>query len=67
MQPIEKRDPVFKLLLVGDAGVGKSCLVKRYTVDKFEQGNSSTIGEMSDWIGRVTEELSEISRGGFHD
>lgn len=37
-------DHVFKLLLVGDAGVGKSSILLRFTDDTFEEHMASTIG-----------------------
>jgi Ras-related protein Rab-18 len=37
-------DHLFKLLLIGDAGVGKSSLLLRFTDDHFEEQMSSTIG-----------------------
>jgi len=37
-------DHVFKLLLVGDAGVGKSSMLLRFTDDTFEEHMASTIG-----------------------
>eukprot|EP00164_Ancoracysta_twista_P000040 GFYU01000055.1.p1 GENE.GFYU01000055.1~~GFYU01000055.1.p1 ORF type:complete len:204 (-),score=45.49 GFYU01000055.1:376-987(-) len=40
----ESYDYLFKLLLVGDAGVGKSSIVIRYTDDKFSEDQPSTIG-----------------------
>jgi hypothetical protein len=33
-----------QILLVGDSGVGKSCLLMRFTADKFEDSTTSTIG-----------------------
>ena len=33
-----------KLLLIGDSGVGKSCLLCRFTNNKFDDSNLSTIG-----------------------
>ena len=36
-------DHLFKLLLVGDSGVGKSCLLLRFTTDTFDD-LSPTIG-----------------------
>uniref|UniRef100_A0A7S4KI91 Uncharacterized protein n=1 Tax=Paramoeba aestuarina TaxID=180227 RepID=A0A7S4KI91_9EUKA len=33
-----------KLLLIGDSGVGKSCLLYRFTNNKFDTSNLSTIG-----------------------
>jgi Ras-related protein Rab-18 len=34
-----------QILLVGDSGVGKSCLLMRFTADRFEDSTTSTIGE----------------------
>eukprot|EP00302_Diacronema_sp_CCMP2436_P000625 CAMPEP_0179846768 /NCGR_PEP_ID=MMETSP0982-20121206/5724_1 /TAXON_ID=483367 /ORGANISM="non described non described, Strain CCMP 2436" /LENGTH=125 /DNA_ID=CAMNT_0021731905 /DNA_START=20 /DNA_END=394 /DNA_ORIENTATION=- len=39
-----RADHVFKLLLVGDAGVGKSSMLLRFTDDTFEEHMASTIG-----------------------
>lgn len=36
--------PVFKIILVGDAGVGKSSLIRKYTDNKFDEGYAYTIG-----------------------
>ncbi len=37
-------DHIFKILLIGDAGVGKSSLLLRFTDDSFEEQMASTIG-----------------------
>ncbi|KAL1523736.1 hypothetical protein AB1Y20_018665 [Prymnesium parvum] len=37
-------DHLFKVLLIGDAGVGKSSLLLRFTDDSFEEHMASTIG-----------------------
>ena len=34
----------FKLLVVGDAGVGKTCLITRFVDDTYSSTNKSTIG-----------------------
>ena len=34
----------FKIIIVGDAGVGKTCLTRRATSDEFSEDYSSTIG-----------------------
>lgn len=40
----EAYDHLFKILLVGDSGVGKSCLLMRFTADRFDDNTVSTIG-----------------------
>lgn len=37
-------DMIMKLLLVGDSGVGKSCLLLRFVEDKFNPSFITTIG-----------------------
>jgi Ras-related protein Rab-18 len=37
-------DSIFKILLIGDAGVGKSSMLLRFTDDAFEEQMASTIG-----------------------
>jgi Ras-related protein Rab-1A len=37
-------DYVFKILLVGDSGVGKSSMLSRFTEDKFEDNAPTTMG-----------------------
>merc|ERR1712199_129095 len=37
-------DFLFKLLLIGDSGVGKSCLLLRFADDTYQESHISTIG-----------------------
>ncbi len=37
-------DFTFKILVLGDSGVGKTCLIKRFTDDDFSENFLSTIG-----------------------
>lgn len=37
-------DHLFKLVLIGDSGVGKSCLLLRFADDSFTDSYISTIG-----------------------
>lgn len=39
-----KYDYLLKLLLIGDSGVGKSCLLLRYSDDSFTSSFITTIG-----------------------
>lgn len=41
IQPVP---PTLKILLLGDSGVGKSCLLLRFTDDTFSDEQQSTIG-----------------------
>ncbi len=40
-------DYLFKLLLIGDSGVGKTCILFRFSEDAFNTTFISTIGKMS--------------------
>lgn len=40
-------DFLFKLLLIGDSGVGKTCILVRFSEDAFNSTFISTIGEPS--------------------
>jgi predicted GTPase len=41
---ITTRDMHAQVLLVGDSAVGKSCLLMRFTADRFDEVTTSTIG-----------------------
>ena len=43
----ETYDFLFKLLLVGDPGVGKTCMLTRFSEDAFSGDFISTLGELS--------------------
>ena len=40
----QKTDHLFKILIVGDAATGKSCLLRRFVNDDFSGKYISTIG-----------------------
>jgi GTPase SAR1 family protein len=39
-----KGNPTFKLIILGESGVGKSCLLTRYLKDKFDSEYQATVG-----------------------
>lgn len=46
-KPIDQDDEydfLFKIVLIGDAGVGKTCIVQRFRTGTFVERHGSTIG-----------------------
>lgn len=44
ISPPSEFDHTIKVVLIGDSGVGKSCLISRYTDDIFEENTTTTVG-----------------------
>ncbi len=40
----KQHDHSFKIVLIGDSGVGKSCILMRFADDKFNENFYATIG-----------------------
>lgn len=47
MSSNHKYDHLFKLLIIGESGVGKTCLLLRFTDDSFTANHLTTIGNLS--------------------
>lgn len=41
---VDQYDYLYKIVLTGDSGVGKSCLLSRFTRNEFDIESKSTIG-----------------------
>ena len=50
-------DSTFKILVLGDSGVGKTCLIYRYTEGMFSEAYVSTIGMFN--LGKIVYSLSK--------
>jgi Ras-related protein Rab-18 len=55
-------DHLFKILLVGDSGVGKSCLLMRFTADRFDDVTTSTIGASCSWALKSRSGAQTVAR-----
>ena len=42
--PSQEFDHLFKLIIIGDSGVGKSCLMHRVTTNEFMEDHEVTVG-----------------------
>ena len=61
-EPNHRYDYLFKLLLIGDSGVGKSCLLLRFADDTYTESYISTIGV--DFV-RQTPRILQAAVGAF--
>ena len=49
-------DALFKVIMIGDTGVGKSCVINRLTKDNFDEQVQVTIGvEFGNYVIRMNE------------
>ena len=46
-------DMQFELIVIGDSGVGKSCILLRYSDDMFKMSHMATIGKPSGFSAYV--------------
>lgn len=40
----DQYDYLFKIVTIGDSGVGKSCILSRFAINEFDESSKSTIG-----------------------
>lgn len=52
-------DHLFKVLLCGDSGVGKTCLISQFTDQQVRKSHITTIGESLYWEGPYITTIGE--------
>ena len=60
-EDITNQDCMFKLIIIGDTGVGKSCLMLRGTKDEFRDDHDVTIGvEFGSFAVRIEDKVVKV-------
>ena len=55
--PTKKQDYLFKMIIIGNSGVGKSCLMRRVTTNEFSEDHEVTVGvEFGSLLLRMNQE-----------
>ena len=58
---ITTQDHLFKLIIIGDTGVGKSCLMRRVMDNEFKQEHQVTIGvEFGSYGLRINDSIIKL-------
>ena len=58
---IPTQDHLFKLIIIGDTGVGKSCLMKRVMDNEFQEQHQVTIGvEFGSYGLRIDDKIVKL-------
>ncbi len=58
---IEGEDFIFKIVIIGDSGVGKSNLLSRYTLNEFHQDSKATVGvELQSKVYKINEHTVKL-------
>ena len=54
-------DALFKNIIIGDSGIGKSCLLKRLMEDDFKEDHDVTVGvEFGSYLIKVEDKILKL-------
>ena len=52
---------LFKIIIIGDSGIGKSCVLKRLMEDDFKEDHDITVGvEFGSFMVKVEEKILKL-------
>ena len=61
MKSLSHQDFLFKLIIIGDSGVGKSCLLHRVTTNEFIEDHEVTVGvEFGSLLVKIEEKVFKL-------
>ena len=59
--PTKKQDYLFKMIIIGNSGVGKSCLMHRVTTNEFSEDHEVTVGvEFGSLLMRMEDSILKL-------
>lgn len=59
--PTKKQDYLFKMIIIGNSGVGKSCIMHRVTTNEFSEDHEVTVGvEFGSLIVKMEETVLKL-------
>ena len=54
-------DALYKIIIIGDSGIGKSCLLKRLMEDDFKEDHDVTVGvEFGSYLIKVEDKILKL-------
>jgi len=54
-------DSLFKIIIIGDSGIGKSCILKRLVENEFKDDHDVTVGvEFGSYLIRVEDKILKL-------
>ena len=54
-------DALFKIIIIGDSGIGKSCVLKRLVENEFKEEHDVTVGvEFGSFLVRIEDKVLKL-------